>query len=166
MMTRYTRNGSSASSMTPSVAVGRPTAQYTVKDAVRMVRDSWLETITKFDMVERKVTWKNEFILPIISISTLVCPNKIYRTIAPQTQHRWLWMASPLNKPLGLVRWLEVFHWVHSTLESRQLGKEAPTMITYEKQMQGELVLLLTLLKTWTQQEWYCLLPLILTCDP
>ena len=55
MMTRYTRNGSSASSMTPSVAVGRPTAQYTVKDAVRMVRDSCLETITKFDMVEQKV---------------------------------------------------------------------------------------------------------------
>ena len=54
MMIRYIRNGSSAS-VTPSVAVGRPTAQYTVKDAVRMVRDSCLETITKFDMVEQKV---------------------------------------------------------------------------------------------------------------
>ena len=54
MMKRYIRNGSSAS-VTPSVAVGRPIAQYTVEDAVRMVRDLCLETITKFDMMEEKV---------------------------------------------------------------------------------------------------------------
>jgi hypothetical protein len=51
MMIRYIRNGSSAS-VTPSVAVGRPTAQYTIEDAVRMVRNSFLETIAKMDMVE------------------------------------------------------------------------------------------------------------------
>jgi hypothetical protein len=57
MMIRYIRNDISVS-VTPSVAVGRLTAQYTVKDVVRMVRDSCLETITKFDMVEQKVTRK------------------------------------------------------------------------------------------------------------
>lgn len=51
MMIRYIRNGSSASA-TPSGAVGRPTAQYTIEDVVRMVSNSFLETIAKIDMVE------------------------------------------------------------------------------------------------------------------
>ena len=54
MMIRYVRNGSSAS-VTPSVVVGRPTAHYTIEDAVRMVSYSFLENITKIGMVERKV---------------------------------------------------------------------------------------------------------------
>jgi hypothetical protein len=54
MMIRYIRNNGCAS-VTPSVAVGGPKAQNTVEDAVRMVHDSCLETITKFDMVEQKV---------------------------------------------------------------------------------------------------------------
>jgi hypothetical protein len=54
MMIRYIKNGSSAS-VAPSVVVGRPTAHYTIKDVVRMVCNSFLETITKIGLVEQKV---------------------------------------------------------------------------------------------------------------
>ena len=56
-MIRYMNKGSNAS-VTPSLAVGRPTVQYTIEDAVRMVCNSCQETITKIVMVEQKVMFK------------------------------------------------------------------------------------------------------------